>query len=322
MRMHAIALLISLIVGVFSITTEELDRLKDEDGIIAVTDANYAQISKGLEDYYIVLFITMRSTNDEGVALCKICLDFEDNYRNVVRLFQSQFPDKKVYFFSSDVQETRQIVRDMDLKNVPHAVVYPPKKDGEVYSWAKTPFYKYELVDKEVSNPLHFGSFLGKIMEVEITIPQEFDVQEFLTYFVICTAIFVVLKRVVLPIVGNKGLLFSIVLAFGILLPSIAGFKFTQINGIPFIARDGKGNIMFFSGGTGWQFGIEVVTVSAMYVAMSIVVTLLVYWKKLCKDNDNANVLGSLFCACLMFFFGSYYISCYKIKQPEYPFEF
>lgn len=299
---------------------EEFLEARDEDGIIEITDANYEKFSSGLDGYYNVLFITMRSLDDAGDPKCGICVQFENTFREVARLAQNQHPDLKALYMISDVHNTRQLIRDLMLQNVPHTVVYAPKQAGKSFSWKDSQFYQYQMLDSEIENPLHFGDFLGKTLDIALEIKEDFNVQEFLTYFVVCTALFVFFKRIVLPRIPNKGLFFSMILAFGILLPSITGYKFTQINGIPFIAKDGEGRIMYFSGGMGWQFGIEIASVSFMYVAMGVCVLLLIYWDKFVKDNDNARVLGSLFICSLLFFFFSYFINCFNIKHPGYPF--
>lgn len=295
---------------------------RDEDGIIEITDGNYEKFQGGLDGYYNVMFITMRTLDDAGNPKCGICVQFEDTYREVVRLMQKQHPDLKAMYMIADVHNTKQLIRDLMLQNVPHTVVYTPKQSGKEFSWKNSQFYQYQMLDSEIKNPLHFGDFLAKTFDISVEIPEEFDVQEFLMYFVGCTILFVFFKKVLIPKVSNKGLVFSMVLAFGILLPSITGYKFTEINGIPFIAKDGEGRIMYFSGGMGWQFGIEIASVSLMYVAMGTCVLLLVYWDRFAKGNDNIRVLGSLFICSLLFFLFSYYITCFDVKHPHYPFGF
>lgn len=293
---------------------------RDEDGIIEITDENYEDFSSGIDGYYNVMFITMRALDEAGNAKCAICVEFEDTYREVVKLVQKQHPDLKVLYMITDVNKTKQLIKDLMLQNVPHTVVYAPKVPGMDFSWKKSEFYQYEMLDSEIKNPLHFGDFIGKTLGVEVEIPQEFDVKEFLTYFVGCTILFVFFKRVLMRKSGNKWLYSCMAMAFGILFPSITGYKFTEINGIPFIAKDGNGNIMYFSGGMGWQFGIEIVSVTLMYMAMAACVILLIYWKKFTNDNEKIMILGSLFISALLFFLFSYYITCFEIKHPYYPY--
>lgn len=295
--------------------------MKDSNGIIKVTDQNFDQLSKGVIDYYNVLYITTSKGNKQGL-LCEMCNDFESTYRKVSLATQKQAPDAKVFFFEVDVSQNRKLIKELGLTTIPHVLIFPPPdKDVGTFRWSKSAFYQYEMTPQAVKEPLHFADFLAKVLKIYIQINQDFEYQEFATYFIAFVIIFSLFKRKVLPKISNKAKFFCIILSFGILMPSITGYKFTQMNSIPFIARDPQGNIMYFSGGMGWQFGIEVFTVSLMYIAMGSMTIGLIYLSYSTSDDRRKNSM-ILAVSCILCYTFSYFLSCFKIKNPEYPYSF
>lgn len=313
-----------LFVGYLRLTNALLDDaqsilpLEDSNGVIRVTDDNYDQLSNGVYDHYNVLFITTSKSNKEGLV-CDMCNKFEPIYRKVSLVTHQQIQDSKVLFFKADVSENRRLVKEMGLTTIPHVLVFPPPKLGDQFKWASSAFYQYELNSNSIKTPLHFGDFLAKILKVYIGIKEDFEYKEFAIYFIICVVIFSVFKRKVLPKISNRGKFFSGLFSLGILLPSITGYKFTQMNAIPFIARDPKGNIMYFSGGMSWQFGIEIFTVSMMYIAMGAAVITLIFITNMGKETRGKNV-AIVAISSLVYFAFSYFLSCFKIKNPQYPY--
>lgn len=298
----------------------EVIALEDPHGIIRVTDENYQELSQGFPNYYSVLFITTSKSNRQGL-ICEMCNDFLPIYQRVAVATHQQVPDGKTLFFQVDVSENRRLIKELGLTTIPHVLVFPPPQKGEEFSWQKSAFYQYEMSSNSVKTPLHFADFLAKILKVYIGIKEDFEYKEFALYFAVCVIVFSLFKRKVLPLITNKSKFFSMAFAFGILMPSITGYKFTQMNSIPFIARDPKGQIMYFSGGMGWQFGIEIFTVSMMYIAMGALTVFLIFSGKGKQDSRAKNVLNTAL-TCVVFYTFSYYIGCFQIKNPEYPFAY
>ncbi|CCC71579.1 hypothetical protein NCAS_0H02690 [Naumovozyma castellii] len=314
--------LLQLLQVVYSLTQKEvLLSLRDEDGIIKITDENYGLFRTGVADFYNVLYVTMSQSNTAG-QVCEMCFDFEKTLRKVTSSILKQEPDANVLFFIADVSDMSLIVDDLKLTNVPHLVVYPPPTPDQEFSWSTSPFYQYELNVDNANDVMQFGDYLAKILRIYLRIQANFDYNEFVTYFVGFMAVFIIFKKLILPLITNKWKSFCILVAFIILLPSITGYKFTEMNAIALIARDKDDKIMFFSGGMGWQFGIEVFTVSLMYIVMAGLVIALILSPRLKVLNTNTGaflsvVLGS----CLLYMF-SYYLSCFKIKNPYYPYTY
>ncbi|CAI4047828.1 dolichyl-diphosphooligosaccharide--protein glycotransferase SKDI_13G1170 [Saccharomyces kudriavzevii IFO 1802] len=302
---------------------DDILQLQDETGVITVTAENYPLLNKGVPGYYNILYITMKGTNSNGMS-CQLCHDFEKSYHAVANAIRSQAPQSLSLFFTLDVNEVPQLVEDLKLQNVPHLVVYPPAEDAKQaeFEWKTSPFFQYPLAPNSANDALRFGDFLAKILNISITVPQDFNIQEFVYYFIACMAIFIFIKKVIFPKITNKWKFFSMILSFGILLPGITGYKFVEMNGIPLIARDGENRIMYFSGGSGWQFGIEIFSVSSMYIVMSTLSILLICLPKISRISEKMKGLLASLLACALFYFFSYFISCYLIKNPEYPIVF
>lgn len=142
---------------------DDILQLQDENGVITVTAENYAMLSHGVPDYYTILYITMRGTNSKGMG-CELCHDFERIYHTVANAIHSQAPQSLSLFFTVDVNEVPQLVKDLQLKNVPHLVVYPPAEPSKQadFEWKTSPFYQYALVPDNAKDALKFGDFLAK----------------------------------------------------------------------------------------------------------------------------------------------------------------
>lgn len=298
---------------------EKLLFLRDDSGIIRVTDENYNELSNGIKDYFNVVFITTSKTNSQGVV-CDVCDDFESVIRKVSLAILQQAPNAKALFFSVDVSHNKKLIEEMGLTTIPHVLIFPPP-EAEGFRWSKSAFYQYTLTPENARDPLSFADYLAKILKVYIKVDEDFNYKEFLVYFVACIIVFSFFKKMVLPKIQNKSKFFCMLISFGILLPSITGYKFTQMNSIPFIARDPAGNIMYFSGGMGWQFGIEIFTVSMMYLGMTGLTVTLIYLPNTAANVQVKGVLSAVL-SCALFYIFSYFISCFEIKSPGYPYAF
>lgn len=293
--------------------------ITDASNVIKVTEDNYPIISQGLDGYYNVLFLTMRSKNGNNYD-CQICIDFEPIYRKVATAVRHQSPRTKVLFFIADVHEVPSLVKDLKLTNVPHVVAYAPPKKGQGFSWSESSFYHYQLSNQSIKDILHFGNFMGKMLQIYIQLEQDFNIFEFVGYFSFFIGVFLFVKKIVLPSITNKWKLGIFVLSIFIILTSITGYKFTEMNNIPLLARDEKGSIMYFSGGSSYQFGIEIFTVSGMYIIMGLFVLLLIWANGWSNLDESKRSLLTVVIACFLFYAFSYYLACYHIKEPGYPY--
>lgn len=300
------------------IDAEEIVSLEDNRGFIKVTDENYSKLSRGIRDYYTILFVTISDDNPMDIQ-CDICHELVDTLGKVFALTRKQAPDVNIVMFEANVMENRKMLKDMNLNSVPHVLIFRPPSSKK-FKWSEDPFYQYPATKDDEKAVLHFGDFLAQVLDIHLEI-SDFDYGEFCKYFIGSVALLILIKKQLLPRVPNFRKWVTVVVSFIILLTSLCGYKFTEINGIPFIARDNDGKIMYFSGGMGWQFGIEIFTVSLMYAGMSALAIILIITPKLPFGERAQNVQGAII-SCFLFVSFSYYTQCYRLKIPEYPYEF
>ncbi|CUS23454.1 LAQU0S10e00738g1_1 [Lachancea quebecensis] len=301
---------------------DEIGDLRDEDGVIEVTESNYKMLSQGLREFYSILYVTTSAPASGGVV-CELCNVFEVNVRKASKAMQLQLPEdvnREAVFFKLDVSQCTSFVKEIGLKTIPHMLIYPPPKDEDSFAWSKSVFYQFQITPESAKDPVQFADFLAKILNVYFGVARDFDKEEFLQYFVVSLVCFFVLKKKILPLIPHKAWFFSLVFSLGILLASITGLKFTQINNIPLLAKDEKGNIMFFSGGMAWQFGIEIFSVSAMYIAMGCSVVALIFIPRVRQLDPFFSNVAALAVLALGFYVFAYFTSCFKVKDPGYPF--
>ncbi|SCV03623.1 LAME_0H11914g1_1 [Lachancea meyersii CBS 8951] len=321
MRFQAVFWLLSLVQSIYCLQWDEIIHLRDQDGLIEVTDDNYDVLSKGSRPFYSILYVTTSQTNSNGEK-CDLCDEFEANVRKVSRAMLDQLSEEinqDAFFFKLDVSHCKSFVQEMGLKTIPHLLVYPPHpKDGN-FSWTQNQFFQYKITAETSKDPLKFAHYLAKILNVYIQMALDFDITEFSYYFVASLAAFYTFKKKILPRISRKGMFFSLCFSLAIILTSITGYKFTQMNNIPLIARNQDGRIMFFSGGMGWQFGIEILTVTGMYMWLggSFVGMILLPRLKLRPVTFNVTAFTLLVFGAFGFV---YFIECFRIKQPDYPF--
>ncbi|CEP64256.1 dolichyl-diphosphooligosaccharide--protein glycotransferase LALA0_S10e06040g [Lachancea lanzarotensis] len=321
MRVSIAVWLVSLIQVIQCLKWQDIVQLRDQDGLIEVSDDNYHKLSQGSRSFYSIVYVTTSQTNSNGDK-CELCEDFEISVRKVSRAMLDQLSEEinqEAFFFKLDISRCKDFVNDIGLKTIPHMLVFPPHAQDENFSWSKNQFFQYKITPGSATDSLLFADFLAKILSVYIQMAQDFDANEFLYYFAASLIAFYILKKKILPRISHKGLFFSLCFSLACILISITGYKFTQMNNIPLIARDNSGRIMFFSGGMGWQFGIEILTVSGMYILLGGCTVFLVLLPrlKLKPVFSNFATFALLASGAYGFF---YFVECFRVKQPDYPF--
>lgn len=318
-------LLFSFLLG-DALLVQDFISVRDSDGIVEVTDENYHQFSKGLRDFFSVVFVTSDSPNRNG-ELCEVCHAFESNLRKVSNAMLEQLPEEKansVAFFKLDISRNDQFVEEFKISQLPICMVYPPRSEstenGEGFSWITSPFFQYQITGESIKQPLHFADFLAKRANFVISVPNNFEYDKFIKSFALYVIIFVIFKKKLLPLIASKTRFFVGLLSLAIIYISITGYQFTAMNHVVFLAANSEGDIMWFSGGMGYQFGIEILTVSAMYIAMATFFLLLLGIPKIGHlSNTQKNLLAIGICISLSYLY-MYFVSCFKIKNPDYPY--
>lgn len=324
MKLRHLAL---LFLGLFfqlshGLTWSDVIELRDEAGIIEVTEDNYEFLGKGSRDFYSVLFITSSKPNSKG-QVCDMCTGFLPNMRKTSAAIIAQVPTEvsnEVFFFEVDVSRNPTFLKEFKVKNIPHLLIYPPSPEDDSFAWKSNDFYQYPINERSIEDAVHFADFLAKILNVYIEVTPDFQYNDFFRNFFVCVTVFMVFKKKVLPRINHKARFFTMVLSFLVLFLSITGYKFTTIRNIPFIARNDQGEIMYFSGNMNWQFGIEVFTVSAMYILMSACCIGLILLPKFQRLRLKHKNFCSVILLCLLFYVYAYFLDCFTIKEPGYPY--
>ncbi|CDO92069.1 unnamed protein product [Kluyveromyces dobzhanskii CBS 2104] len=320
--------LLCCITNASTLTVEEVSKFRDQDGIIIVKDDNYELLGKGLREFYSVVFITSDKPNGEGQA-CDLCAEFEPNMRSVSNSILQQLPkdqSDRVFFFKIDLADNPVFVKEFQVSKIPFCLVYPPQPeltaDGQDFAWKHSPFYQYVIRKENMKQPIHFGDFLAKILNVFISIDQKFEYDTFAQAFFAFVIVFIFFKKKLLPLIENKPKFFIGVASIVIILISISGYHFTSIHHISFIAQNDKKEIMWFSGGSHYQFGIEVLTISMLYTVMGGLAVAL-YMIQFSKNLDRTKKGGLIIAIALtLLYISMYYLSIVRIKDPSYPYGF
>ncbi|SSD60372.1 uncharacterized protein SCODWIG_02133 [Saccharomycodes ludwigii] len=305
-------------------------------------------------EYYTALLITKENNNEN---ICLNCQIFENEVYNPVNKilnlygYNSQVIFMKISSDSFTNSENYQIFHyDLEnkIKTVPKLFIFPPflvpNNDTEIvmagFDYKKNNFYEFPIPNTILDSKsvkISLTDYIAKILQVFIEIPldEREQVSSFMVIFVTCLSIFVFFKKKIYPHVKSFIFRFIAMLAsFLIIYGSITGYKFTVINKIPFIARNSDtGEIMWYSGGFSWQFGIEIFEVSGMYILMGLLVlTLIIFPKFYTNSNKKTNSSGPSTLLLLLVLLGTiivcmaltllmiYFNSCFKIKYPSYPF--
>lgn len=171
-------------------------------------------------------------------------------------------------------------------------------------------FFEYEELDLEHIlydfNDWKFKlwDYLAKTLIIYINMPTSIQEQTnvFLYYFFIFFAILLVLKKKVLPHLtkkegsdeetkesnrGKQVLFMFILFSFMIIISSITGYQFVKLNSIVLLVRDDETkDLVYFAGTFNWQFGIETVIISVVYIIL-VYMMLLILKKSKEIDSDS-----------------------------------
>ncbi|AMD21633.1 HFL223Wp [Eremothecium sinecaudum] len=300
---------------------KDLQQFQDDNGIIHLTEDIYKAVSSTPRNFYSILFITSSTVNTQG-KVCDLCHQFTPTWNKVAWTFTHTVPEKlqfKFVFFEVDVSANPSLVKDLSLTTMPHCIVYQPGREQD-FAWNTSGFYEYALTPETAVDVVKFANFIAKTVSVWVKVKMDFQNDVFLSYFIAVLVGILTIKKVILPRVKNKGRFFCCMFSILAMVLSITGFKFTQMNAIPFIAKDADGGIMYFAGSSAWQFGIEIFSVSLMYLGMGLCVLIMIF----AMGQDHISHKMKIITACIMnmalFCLFAYFLSCYKLKVHNYPY--
>lgn len=314
MKVSSWATGLSLLTGVLSsLTADELATSKLPSNVIEINESNFDSILTGPRDYYTALLFTAL---DDSVG-CAPCKKFEPVYHKIARSYQDSNPGKNdILFFKADFSNNQKKFIDLQMLQVPHLWVYPPST--ELAYNVTSPHFEYKIGDHSSKDPLHYANFVSKLVNANIVVHEDFDLTQFSKYFFTTFFAVLVLKKKVLSKLASR-LIFCLISILTIVVFT-SGYMFTVIRNIPLLSKNEKGEIMYFSGGTHWQFGSEVFIIGGIYLGFVFLINGLVVVIPKIDNPAKRNTLT--LCACFfVFWLFNRLTSIYKIKDPSYPYQ-
>lgn len=328
--------------------------LADEDGIITIDSTElYNTIVNStftITNHYTLLYLTSSESEEgdffEHRVLRKISNFVNKQYNHVNGNDgndgtgdENDFENPLRMVFIKLVKENLPEVFDIDLQgrveseNLPIVLVYAPtvssnqqdNKEPAFFNYLTNTFYKYAVTkDFQQSigsiNKEHykFAEFLSTLANMLLKVDEEFDTEKFAKQFACALIVFVIFKKKIYPLLKDHFLhKILLILSLVAILVCCTGYSFVKMNQIVLLAHDDSGQIMWFSGGFRWQFGIEIFTVSGMYLLLAMLTYLLVYVSKT-VETDSVHCISALALVTILVMTSQYLVSCFKIKYPDY----
>lgn len=295
-----------------SLSEDELYKLQSK-GVIYLNSENYKEILYGPRDYYISLLFT----STDPIHKCEPCTKFDPNYRNVANSYYTSNPGKfAIFFFIVEFNDNQGLFNELKFTNVPNLILLPPitKKTTNILKNHLT----YKLTDNSLEDILKFATYISKITGSNIIVDSPFDPVVFGSYFFGTFFLVLLLKKKVIKKVNSRETFKYLSTIFIIVLT--CGYMFTSIRGIPFISKNEKNEIMYFSGGTHWQFGTETLIVGAIYFILVLFIYALII--KVPKfDDEKRKFILTIGINFAIFYMFNLLTSIFKIKDPSYPYQ-
>ncbi len=300
--------------SVFGIEPEELKSiaLQSQDGVIELTNTNFDYLTSGPRTNYMVIYFTALSST----VNCKLCQDFEKDFRLVSRSWNQDRPGSSDLIFAiADVANNQKSFAKVGLTDVPHIWMYQPGEEDITGTLGR-----FQLPLADDGNDVRFADWLGKIHNTTVTLHKPFDYQQFVTYFVgTLGAIILIRKRA--PVIAaklSKSRMWCFLSCITVVLFT-SGYMFTVIRGVPFVMKGDKGDITYITGGHSYQIAIETFLVGSVYsVCAGLVAALVFFIPKL--SNENIKSLAVIASTAFLLIAYSYLVSLFHVKDPGYPY--
>jgi oligosaccharyltransferase complex subunit gamma len=293
----------------------ELQAAQGSRGAIYLNPSNVGSILNGPRDYYLSLLFTY--TDPKASVHCEFCSKFQPNYDRVAESYHQSNPGKDaIFFLIAEYGDCSELFSKLNMTTVPRLWVFPPNSTdaADVLS----PHYPFTIDRTALDDVLHFGNFISKITGANIIVSGPFDPTTFATYFAVTFVSVLVLKKKVLSRLKREKVLKNLTTLLTVILTS--GYMFTVIRGIPLIAKNEKDEVMYFSGGTHWQFGLETFIISGIYLTLVAFMYALIVTIPKIENDKKRNVL--VICTAFgVFYVFNYLTAIFTIKDPSYPYK-
>ncbi|RLV95016.1 Dolichyl-diphosphooligosaccharide--protein glycosyltransferase subunit OST6 [Spathaspora sp. JA1] len=306
--------------------------LASDNNIIELLDGDLSMVD-GPRDYYTVLIFT----SSDIAHGCQPCTEA---YEIISRVSKSWFADHAesnyLAFINIDLinQPNSKIFQILGLQTIPHIWLIPPNSEVEYgrgpYKILEEPHLDFRVPkgskDEQV---LEFAQFISENTQRNIMVRDEEPIMKFLKTFLITFSVIIIIKKRGPSIItSSKKKTVTGIFFICLLLMSIGGYQFTVQQGVPFIAKNDKGGIIFVSGGRHYQFGIEVVVSAITYASLASALLFLIYIGK--YEITDKSIIKSeiakaglvLLSAGIEYLLYSCLTSIILRKDPGYPYGF
>lgn len=353
MRLNVLlfTLLSIALAGILSAKNVQEDLLQltygSPDKVVAIHGSDLSPISHSKRDHFTLIVVT--STDEKHD--CSACLRLKEVLRRTAKVWFDNYPfSDLLYFAEIDLVDPTNIemFKDMKFSEVPLVWLVPPSKVTEKYT-SSTP-KKLDEFGEEIFGNLdilyqphaefrlpaakldlqvyEMADWLAKMLQKPITIQQGNPKLMFVATFVATfSLIILVKKRGPTFITGFFSkykiyLLVSIVSVFVLL----GGMLYSKIQGVPFIGLNDKKEAIYISGGTHYQFGVEVFVVAAVYGLLVANTVVLLYLGNYQVSETSVLRTEQLKTAAVLLAAGSLYagyslyLSIYLRKDGGYPY--
>lgn len=329
---YALIFILSVNVAIAGTSPEalRLTQLSQEydDFIIRVTDGKLDAFT-GVRDYYTLVVLTSSSSAHGCVA----CHEITRALRMVAKsYFKDYLPLNSLFFVEIDLihQPNFEIASAIQLNTIPHVWLVPPnaKEQYDPYAIIKEQHFVFKIPKGSIkTQAFELAQFISTTVQKSIYLRKEGPFSNFMVTFSVTFLVIMLFKKKGPRIIVNLGKTFVYkALTLVAVLTSTTGYQYTQIQKVPFIARNEKG-IILISGGSGYQFGIETFIVSGNYALLGAAFILLIYLGNY-KSSSNS-VLSEkvkdyliLVNAVVLYILYSCLTSIALRKDHDYPYHF
>ncbi|KAK6204688.1 uncharacterized protein RJT21DRAFT_111250 [Scheffersomyces amazonensis] len=264
--------------------TEEA--LKYDNNIIQISNSDLSLFS-GPRDYSTVLILT--STNRNHV--CAVCMDLEKIVSQVTKSWYSDYLHTNSLFFANidliDASNSK-IFQYLDIKNIPHIWLIPPNESID-FADSEIENFEFKILDdghfvfqvpiaKIDDQVMELARFLTQNLQKSITVREQSPISTFVKTFAVTFFVILIIKKNGPSKFRNlpKKNALTIIL-ISLMLVCLGGYQFTIQHGTPFVAKGHKGQIIFISGGTHYQFGVEILIVGINYTTLAFALVSLIH---------------------------------------------
>ncbi|OBA22463.1 hypothetical protein METBIDRAFT_77851 [Metschnikowia bicuspidata var. bicuspidata NRRL YB-4993] len=323
--------------------------LHSPDFIVPVENSNLTLLSQPQRGHFTLILIT--STSEQHG--CESCHAIRKVLGKVAQAWTADYLHLGyLYFAEIDLVDrgNSEVFNFLGLKTVPQLWLVPPLSVASKHTLQRQPKideYGLEYFDNfdillephaEFKLPeaafddqvFAMADWLAKAVQKRITIRQENASTKFIaTFLATFLGILIIKKRgpsLITQTVSKKRIYKLAFFAFILVL--LGGFLFSLMLKVPFIAKNDNNEPIYISGGTLWQFGVEMVLVGGTYGLLGATLIMLVYLgsyeigETSMIQSESQHGLLVLFVAGMLYFLYSVLTSMYLRKDEWYPYYF